>query len=165
LRGLIGAAGRIAGIGYEDPAEIQEAIDRAEAELFAVSQKRVDAGFSPLKSLLHDAYDRLDYLHAHRGEISGVRTGFTDLDTLTTGLQKSDLVVLAARPSVGKTSFALNIAEHAAVKERKSVGVFSLEMSKSSWSCACSRASPTSIRSDCARASSRSSTSPGSPRR
>ena len=88
------------------PAEIQEAIDRAEAELFAVSQKRVDAGFSPLKSLLHDAYDRLDYLHAHRGEISGVRTGFTDLDTLTTGLQKSDPIVLAARPSVGKTSFA-----------------------------------------------------------
>ncbi len=130
LRNLIGAAGRIAGIGYEDPAEIQEAIDRAEAELFAVSQKRVDAGFSPLKSLLHDAYDRLDYLHAHRGEISGVRTGFTDLDTLTTGLQKSDLIVLAARPSVGKTSFALNIAEHAAVKEKKSVGVFSLEMSK-----------------------------------
>ena len=130
LRNLIGAAGRIAGIGYEDPAEIQEAIDRAEAELFAVSQKRVDAGFSPLKALLHDAYDRLDYLHAHRGEISGVRTGFTDLDTLTTGLQKSDLVVVAARPSVGKTSFALNIAEHAAVKEGKSVGVFSLEMSK-----------------------------------
>ena len=74
LRNLIGAAGRIAGIGYEDPAEIQEAIDRAEAELFAVSQKRIDAGFSPLKALLHDAYDRLDYLHAHRGEISGVRT-------------------------------------------------------------------------------------------
>ena len=130
LRGLIGAAGRIAGIGYEDPAEIQEAIDRAEAELFAVSQKRVDAGFSALKSLLHDAYDRLDYLHAHRGEISGVRTGFTDLDALTTGLQPSDLIVLAARPSVGKTSFALNIAEHAAVKEGKTVGVFSLEMSK-----------------------------------
>jgi replicative DNA helicase len=130
LRNLIGAAGRIAGIGYEDPAEIQEAIDRAEAELFAVSQKRIDAGFSPLKALLHDAYDRLDYLHAHRGEISGVRTGFTDLDALTTGLQPSDLIVVAARPSVGKTSFALNIAENAAVKERKSVGVFSLEMSK-----------------------------------
>ena len=130
LRNLIGAAGRIAGIGYEDPAEISEAIDRAEAELFAVSQKRISVGFSPLKALLHDAYDRLDYLHAHRGEISGVRTGFTDLDTLTTGLQKSDLVILAARPSVGKTSLALNIAEHAAVKERRSVGVFSLEMSK-----------------------------------
>ena len=119
LRNLIGAAGQIAGIGYEDPAEIQEAIDRAEAELFAVSQKRIDAGFSPLKTLLHDAYDRLDYLHAHRGEISGVRTGFTDLDTLTTGLQKSDLIVLAARPSVGKTSFALNIAEHAAVRNAR----------------------------------------------
>ncbi len=130
LRNLIGAAGKIAGIGYEDPAEVQEAIDRAEQELFAVSQRRVAAGFSPLKSLLHDAYDRLDYLHEHRGEISGIRTGFGDLDQLTTGLQKSDLIILAARPSVGKTSFALNIAEHAAARDRKSVGVFSLEMSK-----------------------------------
>ena len=130
LRNLISAAGKIAGIGYEDPAEIQEAIDRAESELFNVSQRRISTGFSPLKTLLHDAYDRLDYLHAHRGEISGVRTGFADLDALTTGLQKSDLVVLAARPSVGKTSFALNIAEYAAVTEGKSVGVFSLEMSK-----------------------------------
>src|SRR3954449_7425288 len=130
LRNLIGAAGKIAGIGYEDPAEIAEAIDRAAAGLFAVSQRRVSAGFSPLKTLLHDAYDRLDYLHAHRGEISGIRSGFQDLDTLTTGFQKSDLVILAARPSVGKTSFALNIAEHAAVKDRKSVGIFSLEMSK-----------------------------------
>jgi replicative DNA helicase len=130
LRNLIGAAGKIAGIGYEDPAEVGEAIDRAEAELFAVSERRVSAGFSVLRSLLHDAYDRLDYLHAHRGEISGVRSGFGDLDALTTGLQKSDLVILAARPSVGKTSFALNIAEHAAVRDKKSVGVFSLEMSK-----------------------------------
>ncbi len=130
LRNLISAAGKIAGIGYEDPAEVQEAIDRAESELFAVSQRRVAAGFSALKSLLHDAYDRLDYLHEHRGEISGVRTGFQDLDALTTGLQKSDLVILAARPSVGKTSFALNIAEHAAARDRKAVGIFSLEMSK-----------------------------------
>ncbi len=130
LRNLIGAAGRIAGIGYEDPAEIQEAIDRAESELFTVSQRRITVGFSRLDRLLHDAYDRLDYLHAHRGEISGIRTGFNDLDALTTGLQKSDLVIVAARPSVGKTSFALNVAEHAAVRDKKSVGVFSLEMSK-----------------------------------
>jgi replicative DNA helicase len=130
LRNLISAAGRIAGIGYEDPAEIQEAIDRAESELFQVSQRRVATGFTKLNQLLHDAYDKLDYLHAHRGEISGVRTGFADMDALTTGLQKSDLVIVAARPSVGKTSFALNIAEYAAVRERKSVGVFSLEMSK-----------------------------------
>jgi replicative DNA helicase len=130
LRNLISAAGRIAGIGYEDPAEVQEAIDRAERELFSVSQRRVVDGFSRLSRLLHDAYDRLDYLHAHRGEISGIRTGFADLDALTTGLQKSDLIVVAARPSVGKTSFALNVAEHAAVHDGKSVGVFSLEMSK-----------------------------------
>ena len=130
LRNLIGAAGKIAGIGYEDPAEIQEAIDRAEAELFAVSQKRIDAGFSKLDSLLHQAYDRLDYLHAHRGEVSGITAGIKDLDTLTTGFQNSDLIIVAARPSVGKSSFALNIAEHAAVREKKSVGMFSLEMSK-----------------------------------
>ncbi|HYM82750.1 MAG TPA: replicative DNA helicase [Candidatus Dormibacteraeota bacterium] len=130
LRNLIGAAGRIASVGYEDPADIQEAIDRAETELFAVSERRIHAGFIPLRSLLHEAFDRLDYLHSHRGEISGVRTGFTELDALTTGLQKSDLIVLAARPSVGKTSLALNMAEHAAVRDGRSVGVFSLEMSK-----------------------------------
>lgn len=130
LRNLIGAAGRIAGIGYEESPDISEAIDRAEQELFAVSQKRVGAGFSPLRQLLYAAYDRLDYLHAHKGEVSGVRTGFPDLDTLTTGLQRSDLVILAARPSIGKTSLALNIAEHAAVTEGKTVGLFSLEMSK-----------------------------------
>jgi replicative DNA helicase len=130
LRNLIGAAGRIASVGYEDPADISEAIDRAETELFAVSERRVHAGFSPLRSLLHEAFDRLDYLHSHRGEISGVRTGFTELDALTTGLQRSDLIVLAARPSVGKTSLALNMAEHAAVRDGRSVGIFSLEMSK-----------------------------------
>jgi replicative DNA helicase len=130
LRNLIGAAGKIAGIGYEDPAEIQEAIDRAESELFTVSNRRITTGFAQLKELLHSAYDRLDYLHAHRGELSGISTGFMDLDQLTTGFQKSDLIVLAARPSVGKTSFALNIAEHAAVREHKTVGLFSLEMSK-----------------------------------
>ena len=132
LRNLIAAAGRIAGIGYEDSPEVQEAIDRAEAELYAVSERRLAAGFSPLKQLLHDAFDRLDYLHTHRGEISGVRTGFPDLDALTTGLQPSDLVILAARPSVGKTSLALNIAEFAAIGNTpaRSVGIFSLEMSK-----------------------------------
>jgi replicative DNA helicase len=130
LRNLISAAGRIAGIGYEDGADVSEAIDRAEQELFAVSQKRVEAGFSALKTLLYAAYDRLDYLHEHKGEISGIKTGFADLDALTTGLQKSDLIIVAARPSIGKTSLALNIAEHAAVNDGRTVGVFSLEMSK-----------------------------------
>ncbi len=130
LRGLISAAGRIAGIGYDESQDVELSIDRAEQELFAVSQKRVASGFSPLRTLLHSAYDRLDYLHQHKGEVSGIRTGFPDLDAMTTGLQKSDLIILAARPSIGKTSFALNIAEHAAVKEGKTVGIFQLEMSK-----------------------------------
>jgi replicative DNA helicase len=130
LRNLIGAAGRIASIGYEEATDVAESIDRAESELFAVSQRRVASGFSPLRQLLHAAYDRLDYLHQHRGEISGVPTGFKDLDALTTGLQKSDLVIVAARPSIGKTSLALNFAEHAAVMRGKTVGIFSLEMSK-----------------------------------
>jgi replicative DNA helicase len=130
LRRLISAAGRIAAIGYEDGSDIQESIDRSEAELFAVSQRRSNDGFSPIRALLHDAYDRLDNLHTHRGEILGIASGFTDLDLLTTGFQPSDLIVVAARPGVGKTSLALNIAEHAAVREGKTVGVFSLEMSK-----------------------------------
>jgi replicative DNA helicase len=132
LRNLISAAGRIAGVGYEDGPDVQEAIDRAEAELFSVSERRVAAGFASLRTLLHDAFDRLDYLHTHRGEISGIRTGFPDLDALTAGLQPSDLVVLAARPSIGKTSLALNIAEYAAIHNtpRRTIGLFSLEMSK-----------------------------------
>ncbi|MFN8621990.1 MAG: replicative DNA helicase [Chloroflexota bacterium] len=130
LRGLISAAGKIAGIGYDESTDVEVSIDKAEQELFAVSQKRVASGFSPLRTLLHSAYDRLDYLHQHKGEISGIRTGFADLDAMTTGLQKSDLIILAARPSIGKTSLALNFAEHAAVKEGKTVGIFSLEMSK-----------------------------------
>ena len=130
LRGLISAAGRIASIGYEDPADAIEAIDRAESELFAISERRTISGFTALETLLSEAYDRLDHLHQNRGQLMGLRTGFTDIDSKTQGLQASDFIVLAARPSVGKTSLALNIAEYAAVREGKSVGVFSLEMSK-----------------------------------
>ena len=130
LRGLISAAGRIASIGYEDPADAIEAIDRAESELFAISERRTVSGFTSIETLLSEAYDRLDHLHQNRGQLMGLRTGFTDIDSKTQGLQASDFIVLAARPSVGKTSLALNIAEYAAVREGKSVGVFSLEMSK-----------------------------------
>jgi replicative DNA helicase len=111
--------------GRADGSLLLDAIEAA-----YVAFRRITAGFSHLRDLLHAAYDRLDYLHAHRGEILGVRSGFPDLDSLTTGFQKSDLIVLAARPSVGKTSLALNIAEHAAVRDKRSVGIFSLEMSK-----------------------------------
>ena len=130
LRGLIGAAGRIASIGYEDPSDISEAIDRAESELFAVSERSAANGFTQIGTLVGAAYDQLDRMHQNRGQLMGLRTGYTAIDTITQGLQNSDFIVLAARPSVGKTSLALNIAENVSLREGKSVGVFSLEMSK-----------------------------------
>jgi replicative DNA helicase len=130
LRNLIGAAGKIAAVGYEEANDAEVAIDRAESILFEISQRRTDGGFQALSILLGQAYDRLEYLHEHRGQILGVPTGLSQLDALLGGLQPSDLIILAARPSVGKTSLALNIAQHAAVREAKKVAVFSLEMSK-----------------------------------
>ena len=130
LRNLISAAGKIAAVGYEEANDAETAIDRAESILFEISTRRRIADFEPLSKLLADAYDRLEYLHEHRGQIIGVPSGLTQLDTLLGGFQASDLIVVAARPSVGKTSLALNIAQHAAVRENKKVAVFSLEMSK-----------------------------------
>ncbi len=130
LRNLIGAAGKIAAVGYEEANDAEVAIDRAESILFEISQRRTDGGFESLSILLGQAYDRLEYLHEHRGQILGVPTGLSQLDALLGGLQPSDLIILAARPSVGKTSLALNVAQHAAIREKKKVGVFSLEMSK-----------------------------------
>jgi replicative DNA helicase len=98
--------------------------------VFEISQRRTEGGFESLSVLLGQAYDRLEYLHEHRGQILGVPTGLAHLDALLGGLQPSDLVILAARPSVGKTSMALNVAQHAAVHEAKKVAVFSLEMSR-----------------------------------
>jgi replicative DNA helicase len=95
-----------------------------------VSERRAVSGFTQVGKLVGDAYDQLDRMHQNRGQLMGLRTGFTAIDTITQGLQNSDFIVLAARPSVGKTSLALNIAENVALREKKSVGVFSLEMSK-----------------------------------
>jgi replicative DNA helicase len=130
LRNLIAAAGRIAAVGYEEANDTAAAIDRAESILFEISQRRTVAGFETLATLLGQAYDRLEYLHEHRGQILGIPTGLAGLDTLLGGLQPSDLIILAARPSVGKTSLALNVALHAAVHEQKKVAIFSLEMSR-----------------------------------
>src|SRR5918996_630437 len=130
LRNLISAAGRIAAVGYEEANDAEVAIDRAEGILFEISQHRTVGGFESLATLLGQAYDRLEYLHEHRGQLLGIPSGLSQLDTLLGGFQPSDLVVLAARPSVGKTSLALNVAQHAAVREAKKVAIFSLEMSK-----------------------------------
>jgi len=129
LRRLIHASGQIAAAAYEET-DANTALDLAEKLIFGISQRHARADFSPLRDLLTDYMSKLDHLHENRGTIVGVPTGFTDLDRLTGGLQRSDLVILAARPAVGKTSLALSLAHNAAVKYSRSVAVFSLEMSK-----------------------------------
>lgn len=129
LRRLIHAAGQIAAIAYE-ASDAEAALEKAEQLIFAISQRHARSDFSHLRDILSEYMEKLDQLHERRGTIVGVPTGFTDLDRLTGGLQKSDLVVLAARPGLGKTSLALSVAHNAAVKYERSVAIFSLEMSK-----------------------------------
>ncbi|MFM9108598.1 MAG: replicative DNA helicase [Chloroflexota bacterium] len=128
LRRLIDAGAQIVGIGYQDGLEIEDALDAAERAIFDVSQKRRTKDFVSIAEVLDSIFDRLDS-QRDRAAIAGVPTGFTDLDSITGGLQRSDLVILAARPSMGKTSLALGIAYHAAVQRQRTVGIFSLEMS------------------------------------
>jgi replicative DNA helicase len=129
LRRLIHAAGQIAAVAYEEN-DADVALDKAEQLIFNISQRHAHSDFSLLRDILSDYMDKLDQLHERRGTIVGVPTGFTDLDRLTGGLQKSDLIILAARPAVGKTSLALSLAHNSAVKHQHSVAIFSLEMSK-----------------------------------
>ena len=129
LRRLIDAGTDIVGIGFRDSVDTDEALDAAEQTLFTVSQKRSTKDFQSISDVLDRYFDQIDYLHQHRGEVVGVPTGFLDLDRMTGGLQRSDLVIVASRPSMGKTAFALGLAYGAAVLHGKSVGIFSLEMS------------------------------------
>lgn len=129
LRRLIHAAGQIAAIAYEE-GDADVALDKAEQLIFEISQGHVRSDFSHVRDVLSDYMNKLDQLHERRGTIVGVPTGFTDLDRLTGGLQRSDLIVLAARPGIGKTSMALSLAHNAAVKHQSSIAIFSLEMSK-----------------------------------
>lgn len=129
LRRLISAAGQIAALAYDESREVDEVVDRAEQLIFSVAERRIQRDLVPLKRIMHDVMDRLDYLHRHQGEFLGVPTGFAPLDRLLGGLQKSDLIIIAARPGVGKTSLGLNIAHNAAKKYGRHVAIFSLEMS------------------------------------
>ncbi|TMF49366.1 MAG: replicative DNA helicase, partial [Chloroflexi bacterium] len=129
LRRLIHAAGQIAAIAYESN-DAEAALEKAEQLIFAISQRHAHSDFAHISEILADYMSKLEQLHERRGTIVGVPSGFTDLDRLTGGLQKSDLIVLAARPGLGKTSLALSLAHNAAVKFQRSVAIFSLEMSK-----------------------------------
>jgi len=130
LRRLQKAASEIVELSYKEEEEIDKILDESEQKLFSVSQKYLKNVFVPVDKLLDEAFERIDELHKQSGKLRGIPTGFGDLDNLLAGLQKSDLIILAARPSVGKTSLALDIARQAAVKSKKAVGMFSLEMSK-----------------------------------
>jgi replicative DNA helicase len=130
LRRLLESAAQITSLAFTEEEDVDDVLDRAEQQLFGVSQQYLKTAFTPIKNILDDAFERIDELHRERGKLRGVPTGYGDLDSLLGGFQKSDLIVLGARPSVGKTSFALDVARQAAVKYKVPVGIFSLEMSK-----------------------------------
>ena len=129
MRELIEVAEHIRGLGHDEESELEQILDSAEKKLFDVTNTSGKHRFVELREMLGDAWERLDRLHKSRDELRGVPTGFTELDTMLAGMQKADLIILAARPSMGKTSLALDIARQTAVLHNTSVGIFSLEMS------------------------------------
>jgi len=129
-RELISAAAKITESAFDEGQEATAVLDRAEQAIFSLSQKHLRQVFLPVKEILAESFDRLDELHKTAGGLRGIPTGFRDLDDTLAGMQDSNLIILAARPGLGKTAFALGIAQHVAVKEKLSVGFFSLEMSK-----------------------------------
>lgn len=130
LRRLIKVATQITELGFDEAEDITAILDKSESSLFSVSQRFLRDNFVSLSSVLEESFDRIDQLHKNKGALRGVATGFKDLDNLLSGMQPSDLIIIAARPSMGKTSFVLNVAEYAAVKNKVSVGLFSLEQSR-----------------------------------
>ncbi|HEX6462635.1 MAG TPA: replicative DNA helicase [Candidatus Saccharimonadales bacterium] len=129
-RRLIKASSEIAEMGFEEDTEVQELLEKAEAELFSVSDTNLKQDLVSLDQILNESFDRLDELHRDKNKMRGVRTGWKDLDNMTAGLQRSDLIILAARPAMGKTTLATNLAYNIATKEKQPVVIFSLEMSK-----------------------------------
>ena len=130
LRKLIKASTSIIEDSYNKQGEVEDVLEGAEKRIFDIAEKRTTSDFEPLNAVLERGFLEIERLFNNKGEITGVGSGFIDLDAKTSGFQKGDMVLIAARPSMGKTTFALNIAEHAALREGKSVVVFSLEMSK-----------------------------------
>lgn len=129
-RRLIKASQDIVGLGFDESKGLRELIEQAETRLFEVSQEHVKQNVTSLEAILAESFDRLDELHKDKNKLRGLPTGYKDLDNILAGLQRSDLFVLAARPSMGKTALALNIAHNVAVKSQQPVLIFSLEMSK-----------------------------------
>ena len=132
LRSLIKATTQISQEAYESPSDVSAFLDRSEHLMFEIAEKGPRTGFVAIKDLLHDSFEKIEELYHNKRLITGVPSGFLDLDTLTSGFQPSEFVVIGARPSMGKTALTLNIAEHVAIQNRMPVAFFSLEMSKES---------------------------------
>jgi len=130
LRRLIQSANDVLVRAYDAEEDADNLLDEAERSIFQIAEHRLRSGFVPLSQLVNTGYELIEKLQEHKGLVTGVPTGFVDLDEMTSGLQKADLVIVAARPSMGKTSLVLNVALHCAVEAAKTVGLFSLEMSK-----------------------------------
>ncbi len=130
LRRLINASNEIIAKGYEADEDINVIIDSAEKKIFDITQKRSREGLDPIKEVLFESFSRIEQMALNNSSLTGLTTGFIDLDQRTSGLQKSDLVLVAARPSMGKTAFSVNLAVNSALKGNASVAIFSLEMSK-----------------------------------
>jgi replicative DNA helicase len=131
LRRLIRAATQIVSNGYASSDDVGDLLSEAEARIFEISQRRSSSGFISIRDVLMDVFERVEFLYSHKGGSTGIPSGFVDLDKMTSGFQRSDLIIVAARPSVGKTAFALNIAQNVGVRAKETVAIFSLEMGAS----------------------------------
>jgi len=129
LRQLIRTATQIASSGYAGAEDVSELINEAEHRIMQISSRRSERGFIPIREALLEVFERVETLNRQKGGITGIPSGFVDLDRMTSGFQRSDLIIVAARPSVGKTAFALNIAQNVGVRAKETVAIFSLEMS------------------------------------
>lgn len=129
-RRLIKASSEIAEYGYDEKTSTQELLEKAESELFSVSDQSLKQDLVSIESILTESFDRMEELHRNKGTLRGIRTGYRDLDNMTAGLQRSDLIILAARPAMGKTTLVTNLAYNVATVAKQSVLFFSLEMSK-----------------------------------
>src|SRR5262249_1335451 len=130
LRGLIHAANAAAARAADQSDDAEDVLSDAEAAIFHLSEKRIGRGFMGISEIVRESFGSVDALLQRGQRITGLATDYTNLDEMTSGLQRSDLVIIAARPSMGKTAFVMNIAENAAIESQKVVGVFSLEMSR-----------------------------------
>jgi len=130
LRGLINTATEIASRAYENDGDVADLLDQAEKSIFQISESQVKRSFYGIKSIIKDSFKTIEKLYESKEIVTGVPTGFVEIDKLTSGFQPSDLIIIAGRPSMGKTAFALNIAQYAAVNKKIPAAIFSLEMSK-----------------------------------